>query len=149
MSFGICIMKNPVYEWTLENPVDNWDESQGDHHLDLDFDGHDFNALHNFLNLKLPKAKQLENENYAEYEERLKNEHINAAKEKGYEMLGRIWYWYQNVSYLPSEVNQLLKECLKFKEYSVNENQITAANKLIVVCNEALKISSGIFLASD
>ena len=33
-------------------------------------------------------AKQDEGENYVDYQERLKSEHINAAKEKGYEMLG-------------------------------------------------------------
>ncbi len=142
-------MKNPVYEWTEDNPVSNWDESQGDRHLGIDFDGKDFDELQNFLNLKLPPAKQLESENWAEYEERLKNEHLKVAKEKGYEMLGRIWYWYENVSYLPAEINSLFQECLKLKSNAQNSDQIAAMEKLIIACNEACKISSGIFLASD
>lgn len=149
MSFNICIKKNPAWEWTEENPVSNWDETQGDHHLGLDFDGNDFNELHNFLGIKLPPTKRLDGESYDDHENRIKNEYLNAAKEKDYEMLGRIWYWYENVSYFPSEINQLLEECLRFKEKAQNSAQLAASEKLITACNEALKISSGIFLASD
>lgn len=149
MSFGISIMKNPAWEWTEDNPVDNWDESQGDHHLDFEFDGIDFDELRSFLDIKLPPTKQLDDESYVDHENRIKNEYLQAAKEKGYEMLGRIWYWYESVSYFPSEINQLLEECLRFKEKAQNSAQLTASNKLITACNEALKTSSGIFLASD
>ncbi|MGI8670039.1 MAG: hypothetical protein ACR2J3_09380 [Aridibacter sp.] len=142
-------MKNPIHEWTEENPVDNWDESQGDRHLDFDFDYDDFTVLHNYLNLQLPIAEQQKNEDYAEFEERLKNEHIEAAKERGYEMLGRIWYWYETVSYLPSEINQLFEECLKLKNNAQNTAQAKAMDKLITACNEANTTNSGIFLASD
>ncbi len=149
MSFNISIMKNPAWEWTEENPVDNWDESQGDHHLDFDFDGTDFNELRNFLDIKLPPTKRLEGESYVDHENRIKNEYLKAAKEKGSEMLGRIWYWYESVSYFPSEINQLFEECLRFKEKAQNSAQLVASDKLVKVCNEALKSSSGIFLASD
>ena len=149
MSFNICIKKNPIYEWTVENPKSNWDASQGDRHLNFDFDGQDFTELQNFLDIRLQETKQREDESYEEHEEKLKNEYLKIATEKGYEMLGRIWYWYESVSYLPSEINHLLEECLKFKEHSQNQNQLTAANKLITASNEALKSSSGIFLASD
>ena len=149
MSFNICIVKNPAWEWTEENPVSHWDESQGDHHLNLDFDGNDFDELHNFLDINLPPTKQLDGESYDDHENRIKNEYLKVAKEKGYEMLGRIWYWYENVSYFPSEINQLLEECLRFKEKAQNSAQVTASDKLITACNEAMKISSGIFLASD
>lgn len=140
MSFNICIKKNPL---------SNWNESQGDRHLDLDFDGQDFKELQNFLDIKLHDAKEHEGESFDENEERLKNEYLKIAKEKGYEMLGRIWYWYENVSYLSTEINQLLKECLKFKEKAQNQRQLTAAEKLTTACQEAHKTNSGIYLASD
>ncbi len=140
MSFVICIKKNPMGEWN---------KSQGDRHLDFDFDGKDFNELHNFLNIRLPPAKQQNGENYVDFEERLKNEYLGATKEKGYEMLGRIWYWYQSVAYLPSEINQLLEECIKFKEKAQNRDQSVASDKLITACSEAMKTNSGIFLGSD
>ncbi len=82
-------------------------------------------------------------------EERLKNEYLNSAKEKGYKMLGRIWYWYESVCYLPSEIDQLLQECLKLKNNAQNLEQRVAMDKLIAACNEAHKTDSGIFLASD
>ena len=78
MTFNICIMKNPAWEWTEENPVDNWDETQGDHHLGLDFDGNDFNELRNFLDIKLPPTKRLDGESYDDHENRIKNEYLNA-----------------------------------------------------------------------
>ncbi|HEX9959317.1 MAG TPA: hypothetical protein VGB00_00125 [Pyrinomonadaceae bacterium] len=142
-------MKNPIAEWTEESPKSNWDAGQGDRRLDFDFDEKDFTGLQNFLDIKLHETKQREDESYEEHEQRLKNQYLKLAAEKGYELLGRIWYWYESVGYLPSEINRLHKECLKFKEHSRNENQLTAAGKLISASNEALKASSGIFLASD
>ena len=149
MSFGICIMKNPLDEWTENNPVDSWDENQGDHRLGFDFDYNNFSALQNFLAIKLYDTKQRESESYIDREERLKNQYLKAAKEKGYEMLGRIWYWYESVSYFPPEINQLLEECLKLKSNAQNSEQVAAMEKLIIACNEANKINSGIFLGSD
>ncbi len=149
MSFSISVMKNPIDEWTEDNPVDNWDETQGDHHFDFDFDYDDFSALINYLGIELQETKQREDESYVECQERLKNEYLKISKEKGYEMLGRIWYWYESASYLPSEINQLLEECLEFKKQSQNQNQLTAAEKLVTASNEALRINSGIFLGSD
>lgn len=149
MSFGISIMKNPAWEWTEDNPVDNWDESRGDHPLGFEFDGIDFDELHNFLDIKLLTTKRTDGESCVDYENRMKIEYSIIAREKGYEMLGRIWYWYENVSYFPSEINQLLEECLRFKENARNSAQLVASDKLITACNKALQISSGIFLASD
>ena len=151
MSFIISVIKNPIYVWDERRECDviNWDESQGDRNLDLFFDGKDFDELQNFLEIKLPPAKQGEDESYANNEERLKNEYLKAAKEKGYEMLGRIWYWYESVAYLPTEINLLLDECFKLKNNAQNPEQIAAMDKLIFACHEAHKTSSGISLASD
>ncbi len=151
MSFIISVIKNPIYVWDERRKCDviNWDESAGDHHLGLDFDYKDFEELRNFLDIKLTQAKRREDEGYIEHEERLKDEYLKVAKEKGYEMLGRIWYWYESVSYLPSEIDQLLNECLKLKNNNQNSNQLIAMDKLITACNEAHKTNSGIFLGSD
>lgn len=151
MSFIISVIKNPIYirDERRQCDVINWDESQGDYQLGLDFDYKDFEELQNFLDIKLPPAKQRKGESYIDYEERLKNEYINVAKEKGYEMLGRIWYWYESVSYLPSEINQLFDECVKLKDIAQNLNQSIAMDKLITACIEARKTNSGIFLGSD
>ena len=136
MSFSISIMKDPS---------GGWDATQGDHHLDFDFDGIDFDELINLLNIKLPPAKRLEGESSYDYDERLKKEYFDAAKEKGYEMLGRFWFFYDDAVYLPSDVNQLSDECLKLKEKTQNPGALKALNKLITACNEALKTDSGIF----
>ncbi len=151
MSFNICIVKNPTYVWDERRECHslNWNESEGDHHLHLDFDGRDFDELQSFLDLKLPPAEQGEGESYEDYEERLKNEHLKAAKEQGYEMLGRIWYWYESVIYLPSDTSRLRSECEKLKANAQNSEQIAAMDKLITACDEAFKTDSGIFLASD
>ncbi len=151
MSFGISVIKNPIYIWDERRECDviNWDESQGDRHLNFNFDYQDFEELRNFLDIKLSRAKRREDESYIEHEERLKNQYLEVANEKGYEMLGRIWYWYESVSYLPSEIDQLLNECLKLKNNYQNPNLLTAIDKLITACNEAHKTNSGIFLGSD
>ena len=151
MSFGISIIKNPVYIWDQrrECNVIDWNESQGDYNLEFEFDYNDFSALQNFIDIKLSPAKQREGENYPEYEERLKNEYLDGAKDKGYEMLGRIWYWYESVCYLPSEINRLFQECVNVKNDNQNLKQVAAIEKLIFACKEAKKIKSGIFLGSD
>ena len=147
MGFIISVVKNPVYVWDERRECNalNWNESQGDRNLSLVFDEKDFDELQNFLDIKLPSPKRSEDESYVEHEERLKSEYLKAAKEKGYEMLGRIWYWYESVAYLPTEINQLLDECFQLKNTAQNPEQMVAMDKLIFTCNEASKTSSGIF----
>ena len=140
MSFNICIMKNPMGEW---------DSSHGDRHLDFHFDGKDYIELSNLRGIKLAPMEKLKGESSFDYDERTKKRFLETAKEKGCEMLGRIWFWYDDASYLPSEINKLLEECLKLKEKAQNPDQLIAMDKLITACEEALKTDSGIFLGSD
>lgn len=149
MSFNICIMKNPFSEWTEDNRVSNWDENEGDHHLDFEFDGKDFQALQNFLGIKLNSTEQDDSEDYDNYLDKVKDNYYELAKEKNYEMLGRIWDWFHNVSFFPSEITQLLEECLRFNDKAQNPDQVVASDKLIKACHEAIKHKSGIFLGSD
>jgi hypothetical protein len=151
MSFSISVIKEPIYLWNERRQcnVINWDESAGSHHLNFDFDYQDFDELQNFLDLKLPPAKQSESESYAKYSERLKNEHLAGAKDKGYEMLGRFWYEFEDVVYYPAEINKLQKECLKAKGESQNPQLITAVNKISEACDDALKNDSGLYFGSD
>jgi hypothetical protein len=68
---------------------------------------------------------------------------------KGYEMLGRIWYYFRDVFYTPSEVTELLAECLKIQQRTQNKFALSALESLIFACNEAIKVNSGIWLISD
>lgn len=151
MSFSISIIKNPIYVWDERRQckVINWSESRGDHNLDFAFDHRDFIELQNFLDVKLPPIDKIEGEDYIEYNDRIKDKYVDKARERGYQMLGRIWDWYDSVIYLPNEIKLLLEECLKLKEKSQNSYQLVAINKLIMACKEALKTDSGIFLGSD
>lgn len=151
MSFSISIVKDPIFvrDERRECDVVNWDESSGDHNLDFDFDYEDFYELQNFLGIKLQPAKQGEGESYPEYEERLRNEYLEIAKVKGYEMFGRFWYAYDDAIYFPSEINQLRAECLKAKSKSQNPEFITAAKKILEACDNALKTNSGLYFGCD
>ncbi len=140
MSFSIFIEKNLGGEW---------DAAQGDRVLDFEFNGIDFDELRNLIGIKLSPIEKIEGESYINRQERLKQMYFEAAKKRGYKMLGRIWYFYDDAIYLSSEINQLLEECLKLKDKARNSGQSAAVDKLIIACNEALKTESGIFLGSD
>jgi hypothetical protein len=115
--------------------------------FDLNYD--EFDALQAFLDIKSPSAKQREGENYAQYAERLKNDYLNAGSKKRFQMLGRFWYEYADVIYFPSEINQLREECLKAKKISSGVVLMTAADKIVKACDEALKTESGLFFGCD
>lgn len=68
---------------------------------------------------------------------------------KGYEMLGRVWYVFRDTFFTPPEVKKLLKECMELRQKTENKNALSALEKLIAACHEALKAQSGIFLACD
>ena len=151
MGLTICIVKNPVNVWDERRQCHTmeWNPGQGDRTLDFFLNGKDFDALENFLDIKLTGADYLEGEDFSENHERLKRMHLAAAKEKGFEMLGRIWDWYDDAIYFPSEINQLLAECQKIKENAQNPDLSEAVDKLINACREAFKTESGIHLACD
>lgn len=68
---------------------------------------------------------------------------------KGYEMLGRIWYIFRDSFFAPSEIDKLLEECLELQQKTENTKALSALEKLVFACHEALKVKSGIFLACD
>ncbi len=133
----------------MKNPNGEWDEAQGDHNLDFIIDGKDFTEIQKVVDVLSSQTKQLEDESFDDYEERLKISYFKAASEKGYEMLGRIWYWYDDAIYLFSDVSQLHEECSRAKDEPRNLDAIIALDKILVACDEALKTKSGIFLGCD
>ena len=70
-------------------------------------------------------------------------------KAKGYEMLGRMWYVFRDTYYSPTEVDKLLEECLEIRQRTETPKALSALEKLIYACHEALRVKSGIFLACD
>ena len=68
---------------------------------------------------------------------------------KGYEMLGRIWYIFRDAFYAPSEVRKLLEECLDVQLKAESNEALSALEKLIYACNEALRVNSGVLLICD
>lgn len=134
----------------MKQPNGSWDENKGDRHLNVEIDGGEWNDLFNNV-LEIPKSpiKQLEGEGYDKYDERQKIWFQETLRSKRYEMLGHIWDMYDDAIYLPSEINQLLEECLKLNKKTQNQYALLALEKLIYGCNEALKTKSGLRLISD
>jgi hypothetical protein len=138
--FDVVIMKNPLGEWNIKN---------GDRQTDLFIDWKEFEAIQNFINVKLPPFEKLEGESWLEHNDKLKKRFINAASEKGYEMLGRFWYEYDDAFYLSSELGKLREECLKIINVSQNSDLISAANKILEACDDAAKTDSGLLFGCD
>ena len=132
----------------MKDPAGEWIQEQGDRYLNLDFDDENFNELHNFLDIRLSAVKSDNAETYVDLREKQKNEYLKIAKEKRFEMLGRIWYWYESVVYLPQDIDELIKECMRFKEQAQNPAQLLAADKLLDAATKAFNEKSGLFLAS-
>lgn len=151
MSFNICVVKTPVriFDERRQCEVILWNESAGDRVLDFNFEGDDFNALQNFLDIKFSEVEQREGESYSDYDERLRLEYLEAAKEKGFPMLGRFWYWYDCATYFPSEIPLLRAEGLRLKDISQNSVLTKAMDKILTACDEAAKTNSGLEFASD
>ena len=68
---------------------------------------------------------------------------------KGYDKLGRIWYLFRDAFYAPSEETGLLEECLELRQKTESRDAVSALEKLIFACREALKVDSGVFLICD
>jgi hypothetical protein len=133
----------------MMNPFGEWDESKGDHHTDLGIKPKEWEELFFKVLQAPPHQKYIDGEDIYEYDKRQERLFKKDLKDKGYEMLGRIWDIYQDAEYLPSEVNQLLEECLEAQKRTNNEYALSALEKLISACREALKIGSGLCLLSD
>lgn len=137
--FDIVIMKDPLGEWNVKN---------GDRQADLFIDWEEFEAIQNFLGVKL-SLKRLENESWQDHNDKLKESYIKAASEKGFEMLGRFWYEYDDAVFQSSELSKLSEECLRIKNVSQNSDLISAADKILKVCDDAAKTDSGLLFGCD
>lgn len=146
-SLQIAVMMNPFDE-------DSWDPTKGDHHTDLEITGQEWKELV-FKVLQAPEFQEyVEGEDADAYYERQEKLLKEDLKGKGYPMLGCLWcsfVWWngRDISYAPSEVNQLLTECLKLQKKTENVYALSALGKLIAACYEALGINSGLCLTTD
>ena len=138
-TLSISIEKNP-----LSNQVDNENFYTGR--------WIEFNEWHDLFQnvLQAPiEIEQLDGEDSSDFLDRRERLFQADLTSKGYEMLGRIWYIFRDAFYAPSEVRKLLEECLEVQHKTENKNALSALEKLIFACNEALKVKSGIFLSCD
>jgi hypothetical protein len=145
-SLQIAVIMNPFDE-------DSWDKAKGDHHTDLEIEGQEWEELI-FNVLQAPEFQEyVEGEDvdvYYERQEKLLREYLT---EKGYPMLGRMWcsfiWWNRDINYSPTDVHQLLAECLKLQKKAESVYALSALEKLIAACCEALEYKSGLCLLSD
>lgn len=131
----------------MMNPYGEWDTSKGDRHTDLEIDEDEWCELF-YKVLGVPERwKEVDGQlEPVEFSEEQFKENLT---DKGYPMLGRIWFMYRDANYSPSEVHQLLAECLKLQKKTENMYALSALGKLIAACDEALEINSGLCLISD
>jgi hypothetical protein len=143
----IAVMMNP-------SDADSWDTARGDHHTDLNIEGQEWEELI-FKVLQAPEFQQyVEGEDSNVYYERQEKRLNDDLTGKGYPMLGRLWcsfIWWndRDINYLPSDVHQLLVECLRLQGKTENVYALSALGKLIAVCYDAIKINSGLCLFTD
>lgn len=102
------------------------------------------NVLHAPIEIKPNKG-----ESFLDFEARREKLVQEDLTSKGYEMLGRIWYIFSDAFFAPSEVDKLLKECMELQQKTESEKALSALEKLIFACHEALKVKSGVFLTCD
>jgi hypothetical protein len=133
----------------MREPAGQWNPAGGDHHLDLDLEPWEWEALF-FAVLGAPRWERGEaNEDVFTWERRQKRNFEESLAAKGYEMLGRITDMYEDCEYLPHEVLKLREECFGLKRHINNSDAAEGLRKLVVACNEAEKIDSGLVLLSD
>lgn len=99
--------------------------------------------------LNVPELKVNEYESSADFLQRREKSFHEYLTNKGYEMLGRIWYIFRDSFYKPSEIDILLKECIDVQQKTQNTLALMALENLIYACNEAIRVKSGIWLISD
>jgi hypothetical protein len=95
------------------------------------------------------EIQRFEGEERVEYLDRRERLFREDLINKGYKMLGRIWYIFRDVFYSPSEVDALLQECMELKSTTESEAALSALEKLIFGCHEALRVKSGVSLICD
>lgn len=143
----IAVMKNPDDE-------NSWDTVKGDHHTDFEIEGQEWEELI-FKVLQAPEfEKYVEGEDVDAYYERQEKQLREDLTGKGYPMLRRlwcsfIWFNYRNISYAPSDIHQLLAECLILQKRTENVYALSALRKLIAACYDAINTDSGLCLHTD
>jgi hypothetical protein len=138
MSLDIVITQSPFIKPIDEEnfdtgryiSIDEWDE-----------------LFHNVLGV--PEIERHIDESREDFLKKRKRLFEQIIMERGYEMLGRIWYVFRDAFYAPSEVNKLLSECLEIQHETTNKMALSALESLIFACKQALKVDSGIWLISD
>jgi hypothetical protein len=139
MGLGIAVVNNPDSDHTDEQNFSTHQEMEVDEWEDL---------FQNVLQAPI-EVERLEGEDRASFlarKERLFQEDLTS---KGYQMLGRIRYIFSDAFFSPSEVDKLHAECLELQQKIKNKKALSALEKLVFACHEALKVRSGIFLACD
>lgn len=133
----------------MMNPFGEWNASAGDHHTNLGIKPWEWEDL--FFNvLQAPQYETHDDgEKFAEHHERQERLFKEDLKDKGYEMLGRIWDIYQDAEFLPSEIDKLLAECLEVQQKTQNVHALSALENLILASRLSLEIKSGLRLLSD
>lgn len=84
-----------------------------------------------------------------EYDDALAGAFQASVSEKGYRMLGRIWTIYQDVVFLPQEISELQNECAQLSRGCRDEMARSGLEKLLVGCEKARTLDSGLLLSSD
>ena len=139
MGLDISVENDPLTEETDEQNFYTGRWIEFDEWLDL---------FQNVLQAPI-EIERLEGEDHAAFldrQERLFQEDLTG---KGYPMLGRIWYILSDAFFAPSEIDQLLRECTELQQKADSKNALSALEKLILACGEALKVNSGVLLSCD
>ena len=100
--------------------------------------------------LKVPSPEPYtEGEVFVEYDRRQKMLFEDFLRERSLPMLGKISDIYQDVVFLPSEVDALYLESSKLSKLVTSELAQAALSKLFDACVEAKKYNFGLILTSD
>lgn len=140
-SLSIYLMREPSFEAFSKGVTGE------DRYLDVWFDGDEWAALY-FDVLGCPTAESIPrtpNEDREHWEQRYSSAFQRAIPE--YPMLGRISDLFLYVTYNAQEIEQLRNECVKIQFGTSNQRALKGLSTLIDVCDEALKVNSGLLLA--
>lgn len=64
-------------------------------------------------------------------------------------MLGRIYSLLEDVGYTPADVKRLRDECQTLQERTTDQRAMVSLRKLILACDEALRVGRGLYFVSD
>lgn len=96
--------------------------------------------------LKCPHPPQFQGD-MSTYQERRSEEFRKALPRNP--MLARIFDMFADAWYRPEEIAALRAECVQVRDEGVAAETPEALQKLLVACDEALKMGTGLYLACD